>query len=48
VEDYQGGNKVEVNKNQYALIEGKNKVSVKFFHLNVFPSIFVFNGRIAQ
>lgn len=27
VEDFQGGNKIEVNKNQFALIEGKNKVS---------------------
>ncbi|XP_004849899.1 vascular endothelial growth factor receptor 2 [Heterocephalus glaber] len=25
VEDFQGGNKIEVNKNQYALIEGRNK-----------------------
>ncbi|KAK2115751.1 hypothetical protein P7K49_006377 [Saguinus oedipus] len=25
VEDFQGGNKIEVNKNQFALIEGKNK-----------------------
>ncbi|KAL1790649.1 vascular endothelial growth factor receptor 2 [Sigmodon hispidus] len=25
VEDFQGGNKIEVTKNQYALIEGKNK-----------------------
>ncbi|KAM4854166.1 vascular endothelial growth factor receptor 2 [Thomomys bottae] len=25
VEDFQGGNKIEVKKNQYALIEGKNK-----------------------
>uniref|UniRef100_A0A8I3NL69 Vascular endothelial growth factor receptor 2 n=2 Tax=Canis lupus familiaris TaxID=9615 RepID=A0A8I3NL69_CANLF len=25
VDDFQGGNKIEVNKNQFALIEGKNK-----------------------
>uniref|UniRef100_A0A8C5UXC1 Vascular endothelial growth factor receptor 2 n=1 Tax=Microcebus murinus TaxID=30608 RepID=A0A8C5UXC1_MICMU len=25
VEDFQGGNKIEVNKNQFALIEGRNK-----------------------
>ncbi|XP_003471712.1 vascular endothelial growth factor receptor 2 [Cavia porcellus] len=25
VEDFQGGNKIEVNKNQYAIIEGRNK-----------------------
>ncbi|KAF5926889.1 hypothetical protein HPG69_001520 [Diceros bicornis minor] len=25
MEDFQGGNKIEVNKNQFALIEGKNK-----------------------
>lgn len=36
VEDFQGGNKIEVTKNQYALIEGKNKVSLKFLILNIF------------
>lgn len=30
VEDFQGGNNIEVTKNQYALIKGKNKVSLKF------------------
>lgn len=35
VDDFQGGNKIEVNKNQFAIIEGKNKVSLKFFNLKV-------------
>lgn len=38
VEDFQGGNKIEVTKNQYALIEGKNKVSLIFLALNIFLS----------
>lgn len=35
VEDFQGGNKIEVNKNQFALIEGKNKVSLKCFNMKI-------------
>lgn len=38
VKDFQGGNKIEVTKNQYALIEGKNKVSLIFLILNIFLS----------
>lgn len=37
VEDFQGGNKIEVNKNQFAQIEGKNKVSLTFFNLQIPP-----------
>lgn len=39
VEDFQGGNKIEVNKNQFAQIEGKNKVSLKFFNLQICLSL---------
>lgn len=35
MEDFQGGNKIEVNKNQIALIEGRNKVSFKFLNLKI-------------
>lgn len=38
VEDFQGGNRIEVNKNQFALIEGKNKVSLKFFNCKIYLS----------
>lgn len=44
MDDFQGGNKIEVNKNQFAIIEGKNKVSLKFFNLKV--SLSFFSGRI--
>lgn len=39
MEDFQGGNKIEVNKNQFAQIEGKNKVSLKFFNLHICLSL---------
>lgn len=44
MDDFQGGNKIEVNKNQFALIEGKNKVSLKFFNFKICLSLF--SGRI--
>lgn len=49
VEDFQGGNKIEVNKNQFALIEGKNKVSLKFFNLKICLSLSLLwkDGRMA-
>lgn len=42
VEDFHGGNQIEVNKNQFALIEGKNKVSLQCFNLK----IFLFSGKM--
>lgn len=49
MEDFQGGNKIEVNKNQFALIEGKNKVSLKFFNLKICLSLSLLwkDGRMA-
>lgn len=46
VKDFQGGNKIEVNKNQIALIEGKNKVSLKFFNLKIRLSFSLLYGRM--
>uniref|UniRef100_A0A8C0JKL4 Vascular endothelial growth factor receptor 2 n=1 Tax=Canis lupus dingo TaxID=286419 RepID=A0A8C0JKL4_CANLU len=44
VDDFQGGNKIEVNKNQFALIEGKNKVSSKFLNLKICLSLSFMGG----
>lgn len=44
VDDFQGGNKIEVNRNQFALIEGKNKVSLKFFNFKICLSLSFLEG----